>query len=183
MEGLARLVAESMARLGLEPAVDHRRLQWSPWFRCESSFDLLLIPVKPGLFAIGEEIIAPGELPVGGGKRMLAVIQVAEAEDLGIALGRLFSPTSPLRERIATGRVFARYTVIEDDTQRQSAHVALQRWLAQSAETATGLASELSFQSAMEPAGAASQAGSTSDPAATSLHSEVKDPAPIPTGF
>src|SRR5579884_2868304 len=76
MEGLTRLVAESMARLGLEPAVDHRRLQWSLWFRCESSFDLLLIPAKPGLFAVGEEILAPGELPVASGKRMLAIIQV-----------------------------------------------------------------------------------------------------------
>jgi hypothetical protein len=183
MEGLARLVAESMARLGLEPAVDHRRLQWSPWFRCESSFDLLLIPAKPGLFAVGEEILAPGELPVASGKRMLAIIEVTEADDLGIAMGRLFSPTSPLRERIATGRMFARYTVIEDDLQRQSAHAALQRWLAQSAETATGVASEASFQSATEPTNSASQTASTSDPGATTLHSEVKTPAPIPAGF
>ena len=179
MEGLTRLVAESMARLGLEPAVDHRRPQWSRWFRCESSFDLLLIPIKPGLFAIGEEIIAPGELPVSGGKRMLAVIQVDEAEDLGIAMGRLFSPTSPLRERIATGRVFARYTVIEDDTQRQSAHAALQRWLAQSAETATGVASELSFQSATEPIGS----DSSSEPKSSTVHAEVKDAIPFPAGF
>lgn len=183
MEGLTRLVAESMARLGLEAAVDHRRLQWSRWFRCESSFDLLLIPVKPGLFAIGEEIIAPGELPVPGGKRMLAVIQVAEADDLGIAMGRLFSPTSPLRERIATGRVFARYTVIEDDAQRQSAHAALQRWLAQSAETATGVASESSFQLATEPAGAAIGSDSSSEPKPRGLHSEVRDAIPFPAGF
>lgn len=182
MEGLARLVAESMARLGLEPAVDHRRLQWSRWFRCECSFDLLLIPVKPGLFAVGEEIVAPGELPVASGKRMLAVIQVTEADDLGIAMGRLFSPTSPLRQRIATGRVFMRYTVIEDDMQRQSAYAALQRWLTQSAETATGVATEASFQSATEAASQLMQPTSASEPS-VSIRSEVKDPSPIPTGF
>ena len=41
MEGLTRLVEESMARHGFEPPVDHRRLQWSRWFRCETSFDLV----------------------------------------------------------------------------------------------------------------------------------------------
>src|SRR5262245_26315716 len=59
MEGLARLVAESMARCGVESALDHRRLQWSSWFRCESGCALLRVPSQPGLFALGEEVIAP----------------------------------------------------------------------------------------------------------------------------
>src|SRR5581483_10024219 len=147
MEGIARLVEQSMARLGIEPAVDHRRLQWSRWSRLESSFDLCLVPSRPGLFAVGEEISAPGEFPVGGGKRMLAVLSVAETEDLGLSMVRLFAPGSALRDRIAEGRVFARYAVIDDDSERKSAHASLQRWLAQSTEAATGIASELSFQS------------------------------------
>ena len=55
MEGLAHLVTQSLKRHNFEPVIDHRRLQWSRWFRCESSFDLLLVPSKPGLFAMGEE--------------------------------------------------------------------------------------------------------------------------------
>src|SRR5581483_5971630 len=151
MEGLTRLVTESMARNGLAPAVDHRRLRWSQWLRLESSFDLVLVPSKPGLFAVGEEIVGPGELPVGGGKRMLAVLEVHDADDLGLGLGRLFAPGHLLKERIASGRVFVRYTVIEDEEQKESALSALQRWLAQSTETATGVTSEVSFQAATEP--------------------------------
>ncbi len=182
MEGLARMVAESMARHGFEPGVDHQRLQWSRWFRLESSFDLVLLPSKAGLFALGEEIVAPGELPVGGGKRMLAVLEVNQALDLGLALGRLFSPTGSLKERIASGRVFARYSVIEDDAQRESACAALQRWLAQSTETATGVSNELSFQPANDATSLAAGFPAP-EPRAEALHPEVKRPEPIPAGF
>src|SRR2546425_2118201 len=79
MEGLDRLVSESLARYGFTTSVDHRRLRWSKWFRCESSFSLLLVPSKSGLFALGEEMIVPGEIPATGGKRMLALYQISEA--------------------------------------------------------------------------------------------------------
>src|SRR5437660_1646556 len=104
MEGLTRLVEESMARHGFEPPVDHRRLQWSRWFRCETSFNLLLVPSKPGLFALGEEIITPDGMP--GGKRMLAGFEGAEADDLPIAISRLVAPACALRARIDNGRFF-----------------------------------------------------------------------------
>ena len=104
MEGLARLVAESMARHGVDTPVDHRRLQWSRWFRCESSLDLLHAPSQPGLFAVAEELAAPGEIAAAGGRRMLAVFQVLQADDLGMALARLLAPNCPLKERIAGGR-------------------------------------------------------------------------------
>lgn len=146
MEDLTRLVAESMARHGVDVPVDHRRLEWSRWFRCESSFDLLLIPSKPGIFALSEELLAPGEMPVVGGKRMLAIFQVNEAEDLDIAMVRLFAPGSPSAQRLAGARIFARYTVIEDAAQRHSAHAALQRWLAAFAETASGIVNERNDQ-------------------------------------
>jgi hypothetical protein len=138
MEGLADLVAESLVRHGFEPSFDHRRLQWSNWFRCQDSFSLVLAPCKPGLFALGEEVIAPGELAVGEGKRMLALFQISEADDVGMALGRLFLSANPARERFASGRCFARYVVIEDANQRRTALTALQRWMASSAEAATG---------------------------------------------
>jgi hypothetical protein len=139
MEGLAHLVAESLVRHGFEPAFDHRRLQWSNWFRCQDGFNLVLAPCKPGLFALGEEVIAPGEIAVGEGKRMLALFQISEADDIGMALGRLFLSGSPARERFASGRCFARHVVIEDANQRRTALTALQRWMASSAEAVSGV--------------------------------------------
>jgi len=145
MEGLTRLVAESMSRHGIESAVDHRRLQWSRWFHCESSFSLLLVPSKPGLFALGEELVAPGEVSATGGKRMLAIFQISDAEELGVGMSRIFAPGNPLYARLKTGRIFARYTVIEEDIQRQAALTALQRWLVASAESASGIAGDFSI--------------------------------------
>src|SRR5436190_605800 len=60
MEALTRLVSESLARYGLDRPVDYRRLQWSRWFRCESPHSLLLVPSKPGVFALAEEIMEFG---------------------------------------------------------------------------------------------------------------------------
>jgi hypothetical protein len=170
MESLTRLVTESLARNGVETPLDHRRLQWSRWLRCESSFSTLLIPSKPGLFALGQEVIAPGELPVTGGKRMLALFRVSETEDLGMTLGRLFLPGAPDRDRFAAGNCFVRYAVIEDVVQRTAAHSALQQWLASSAETVSGVAFDLPAQSAEMEQKESSQ-------------SNIGPPAPLPSGF
>ena len=133
MEGISQLVSESLARNGIQPRFDHLRLEWSRWFRCESSFSVLLAPAKPGLFALGEEIISTGNdaFPVAG-KRMLALFQISETDDIGMTLGRLFLPGNPLLERLASGKCFARYTVIEDREQRSLACSIFQRWLEES---------------------------------------------------
>jgi hypothetical protein len=180
MEGLARLVTESLARHGFETSLDPRRLQWSKWFRCESGLSLRLVPSKSGLLALGREMIAPGEMPAGGGKRMLAVFQISEAEDLGMALGRLLLPGSPLREELASGRCFARYAVMEDAEQRRSALAAFAQWLASSAEAASGLAADM----AMQPVPPAT-AGARAVPLESeeSQWSWVRPPAPLPSGF
>ena len=170
MEGLSRLVSESLARNGVETPLDHRRLQWSRWLRCESSFSTLLIPSKPGLYAFGQEVIAPGKLPVTGGKRMLALFRISETEDLGMSLGRLFLPGAPDRERFAVGNCFVRYAVIEDVVQRRAAQSALQQWLTSSAETVSGVASDLPTQSAEMEQKELSQ-------------SNIGPPAPLPSGF
>ena len=57
METLTRLVSESLARHGFDRPVDYRRLQWSRWFRCESHHSLLIVPSKPGVFALAEEVM------------------------------------------------------------------------------------------------------------------------------
>lgn len=133
MEGLERLVSESFARHRVEAAFDHRRLQWSPWFRCVDSVSLVQLSSKPGLFALADEVV-PSD---AGSQRMLALLRISEADDLGMALGRLFLPRNP--ERLAGRPCFVRYAVIEDAAQRHAAHAALQTWLA---ETTSGISEE-----------------------------------------
>jgi hypothetical protein len=172
MEGLTHLVTESLARNGYETSLDPRRLQWSKWFCCESSFSVLLAPSKPGVFALGEEIIAPGET---GGKRMLALFRIAEADDLGMALGRLFLPGNPEREKLAAGHCFVRYAVIEDAAQRQSAHAALQQWMATSSETASGVSNE--FTAHNFPSTNQEVKTETATQEDEAIDSEIKNPA------
>ncbi len=137
MESLTRLVSESLSRHGVETVLDPRRLQWSPWFRCESSSSALLVPGKPGVFALAEEVaVFPGASEPR--KRMLALFQISEADDLGMALWRLFVPGNSGSDRLSSGRCFARYTVIEDSAQRAVAHKVFQDWMQQSAETVGG---------------------------------------------
>jgi hypothetical protein len=152
MEDISRLVNDSFIRNGVQPAVDHLRLEWSRWFRCESSFSVLLAPSKAGIFALGEEIVPPAELALRGpstigsdvaaGKRMLALFQITETDDLGMALGRMFLPGNPLREKLSEGRCFARYTVIEDAAQRSAAYKALSSWMQDSADITSGVVSK-----------------------------------------
>jgi len=135
MVGLAQLVDESLARHGVEANFDPGRVQWSNWFTVSDRFGLLQVPGKPGLFALAEELSAPDQPELGEGKRLLGLLRIAEAEDLGLALGRLFLNPGPDGQRVSN-RYFARYAVIEDDRQRQSAYAAFQRW--SSSQLATG---------------------------------------------
>jgi hypothetical protein len=176
MEDLARLVADSLARHGYDAPVDHRRLEWSRWFHCDSSLSLLLVPGSPGIYALGEELGAPGSstTPIGS-KRMLAVFEIAETDDLGAALSRLFAPSHPLRNRLVSGRCFARYAPIADRDQRTAASSALRQWLASSVEVATGFGAPALSQPepspALAPVDAASQAATR------------RSPPPFPAGF
>jgi hypothetical protein len=112
-----------------------------------------------------------GSLP--DGKRLLALFQISKADDLGMALGRLFLPGNPERERLAAGRCFARYVVIEDATQRSAAYAALQRWMAASAKAVSGIANAVTT-----PAFAADTASESSNEQA-----QIGPPTPIPSGF
>jgi hypothetical protein len=67
MEGLTRLVSESLIRHGLDRPVDYRRLRWSRWFRCESHHSLLQVPSKPGVFALAEVVANVGTAALGPG--------------------------------------------------------------------------------------------------------------------
>jgi len=124
MVNISQIVDESLARHGVEPTIDHLRLQWSRWFRCDSSFSVLLAPAKPGIFALAEEIA-----PAAESKRMLALFEIKDTDDIGMALGRLFLPGNPLREKLETGKCFTRYAVIEDSAERSAAYKIFERWL------------------------------------------------------
>jgi hypothetical protein len=203
MEAITQLVAESLARHGLDRPVDPRRLQWSRWFRCDSPHSLLVVPSKPGIFALAEEIMDLGsssslgasnnnvgtaalgcpaeqspaaactatiaEGILGGAalqrcdspseknaasaaeapqRRMLAVLQFSEDDDMAFTLDRMFTRINPMRARLASGKCFLRFVVIEDQAQRRSICAALNQWMVNSAEKATGLPAD--FQSSLE---------------------------------
>ena len=81
-------------------------------------------------------------------RRMLAVTQFFEADDMAFVLDRMLSNQNPMRARLASGRYFVRYVGIEDQSQRRSITLALNQWIVSSAEKATGLVSQ--FTSSLE---------------------------------
>jgi hypothetical protein len=179
MEGLTRLVADSLARHGFDRPVDFRRLQWSRWFRCDSQHSLLYVPSKPGVFALAEEILSPENPHVGTDafvrpaseasaaarqtpaaqsqlesrhKRMLAVTQFFEDDDMAFVLDRMLSRPNPMRARLESGRYFARFVVIEDQLQRRTVSSALNQWIVSAAEKASGLGSHFASSLELTPA-------------------------------
>src|SRR6185437_10981232 len=109
-------------------------MNWSRWFHCESSFSLLLVPSQPGIFALAEEVVqAVGERS----RRMLAVFEVAEAEDLSRAMSRLFAAGSPWREKMAQAKVYVRYSIAPSIADRRAAATALKNWLSAQREVAS----------------------------------------------
>jgi hypothetical protein len=162
MESLTRLVSESLARHGFDRPVDYRRLQWSRWFRCQSHHSLLLVPSRPGVFALAEEVAdfdsttnsgntveerrlsaASSESEMNAAlaareaenapRRMLAVTQFFEDDDMAFVLDRMLSRQNPMRSRLMSGRYFVRYVVISDASQRRSVCAALNQWIASQA--------------------------------------------------
>ncbi len=226
MEGLTRLVTESLARHGFDRPLDYRRLHWSRWFRCESPHSLLFVPSKPGVFALAEEVmdLGAGEKWKEGGrwkegerwkekdhvgtaapgcpaeqssaapvawdrvgacpeqnrgnpvrpsaarrdfagttiadsppssslsKRMLAVTQFFEDDDMAFVLDRMFSRENPMRARLASGRYFVRFVVIQDQGQRRSICSALNQWIVSSSEKASGIGAHFATSLELTPA-------------------------------
>ena len=158
MEAITRLVSESLARHGFDRPLDYRRLIWSRWFRCESTRSLLFVPSKPGVFALAEELIpASTDQPEAGSpepeavstRRMLAVTQFFEDDDMAYVLDRMLTRQ---HSRLASGRYFVRFVVIEDQLQRRSICNALNQWIANSAERASGIGSHFASSLELAPA-------------------------------
>ncbi len=79
---------------------------------------------------------------------MLAVLQFSEDDDMAFTLDRMFTCANPMRARLASGRCFLRFVVIEDQTQRRNICNALNQWMRSSAEKASGIG--VDFQSSLE---------------------------------
>ena len=166
MEGLTRLVTESLARHGFDRPVDYRRLHWSRWFRCESHHSLLLVPSKPGVFALAEEIMDLGcvgtdalvrpaalsEAKASAPRRMLAVTQFFDDDDMAFVLDRMLSRHNPMRARLESGRFFVRFVVIEEHSQRRSICSALNQWIASSTEKVSGIGAHFASSLELTPA-------------------------------
>lgn len=189
MEALSRLVVNSLSRHGLDRPVDPRRLQWSRWFRCDSPHSLLVVPSRPGIFALAEEVMdlaatkdfgsrnghvgtaaleCPGEqssavLTAPAAEptppRMLAVLHFSEVDDMAFVLDRMFTRINPMRTRLASGRCFVRFVVIQDVDQRRGICTTLNQWIYSSAEKATGLS--VDFFSSFELSSTETRVGNT----------------------
>jgi len=218
MEGLTRLVSESLARHGFDRPLDYRRLKWSRWFRCESPHSLLFVPSQPGVFALAEEVlnldsgnghvgtaVSAVQRPLSEAKgsaldssRMLAVSQFFEADDMAFVLDRMLSYQNPMRARLASGRYFVRYVVIEDHAQRRSIASALNQWISSSAERATGIGSHFASSLELTPttdavsenksvartSSSASAVSTTTAPQPNSgAATNINCPSPFPSGF
>jgi hypothetical protein len=269
MEALTRLVSDSLARYGFNRPIDPRRLQWSRWFLCDSPHSLLVVPSKPGIFAVAEEVMSlendvrggadtlvrlgnananvgtaalgcpterssvagcidvinreghdfspepalsehseskepalserseskgaakAGNPPSAQGKRMLAILQFSEDDDMAFTLDRMFTKPNGMRERLASGRCFIRFVVIDDEDQRRSICNALNQWLLSSAERASGIPA--GFSSSLEltrvervPSSAAVTAlGATHSPSHMDSGSNrnLHCPHALPSGF
>ena len=139
-------------------------MNWSRWFRCQSSFELLLVPSQPGVFALAEEVVqGAGPEP----QRMLAVFEVAEAEDLSRAMSRLFAAGSQWREKLAEVRCYVRYAVAPSTADRRAAATALKNWLSAQRE----VASQVFEKSAV---GQAAAAADQAVPVATGSGTQLK---------
>ena len=108
-------------------------MSWSRWFRCESSFELLLVPKQPGVFAVAEEVVEPAGQ---GSRRLLAVFAVDETEDLARALSRMFATGSPWQQKLNESVCYVRYAVTAEEEKRHAAANALRHWLDSKREVA-----------------------------------------------
>jgi hypothetical protein len=110
---------------------------------------------------------------------MLAVLQFGEDDDMAFVLDRMLSRENPMRARLLSGRCFVRFVVIEDEAQRRSICQALNQWLVNSGEKASGIGAHFASSLELSVARAPSPAnvGYEEDPRQAKLDL-AKDPEP-----
>ena len=206
MEGLVRLVAESLERHGM--TVPPARIDWTAWTLLDSSL-CLSAPCQPGLFVIAERVLPHNVLPhnvpqnaAANSSAPLLILEVGQTKDLGMEMARRCC-LSPLHDRMSAGRCFVRFAAIEDEAQRASACAALQRRFTdtlchsepseESALAATTLAATDGFDNDLLNNDAVTtvvlardlQTNDLAEPVlANSAHQQTRNhPAPLPSGF
>jgi hypothetical protein len=100
------------------------------------------------------EGICDGENRAASIRRLLAVTQFFEDEDMAFVLDRMLSQRNPMSARLSSGRYFVRFVVIEDPIQRHSICAALNQWIVSAAEKATGIGSHFASSLELTPADA-----------------------------
>jgi hypothetical protein len=95
---------------------------------------------------------AESRKPEARSRRLLAVTQFFEDDDMAFVLDRMLSRENPMRARLVSGRYFVRFVVVEDQIQRRSICNALNQWMANSAEKATGIGSHFASSLELTPA-------------------------------
>jgi len=139
MEGLVRLVAESLERHGM--TVPPPRVDWSHWVPMDPNL-CLTAPCHPGLFVIAEPLVAHkvprpvSSNPTVNPAVQLAILKVGQTKDLGVEMARLCYD-SPLYDRINAGRCLVRFAIVDDDARRVSSRAALEQWFTHGFEAST----------------------------------------------
>jgi hypothetical protein len=131
MEGLVRLVTESLERHGF--VVPPAPIEWSPWQILEPNL-CLSAPCHPGLFVVAEKMVP--HTVAATRALQLVILKINKTQDLGVEMARLCCH-SPLHERITSGRCFVRFAVVADDVHRDASCAALQQWFTHTLETST----------------------------------------------
>jgi hypothetical protein len=124
---------------------------------------------------------------------MLAVVQFGEDEDMAFVLDRMFALQNPMRARLASGRCFVRFVVIEDAAHRRSIAGALNQWMISSGEKASGIGAHFASSLELTPAAdhrdttgrvkagdSPANADSTAPPVQADQPELKLDPVPIP---
>ena len=108
---------------------------WTKWSQYQSSFSLMLVPHRAGVFALAEEVVSPTD----SSKRMLALVSVTEADDLAYMISQMFNASTDVQRRLGELRFFIRYAVIEDADQRRAVAATLNLWIQGVVQGATGV--------------------------------------------
>lgn len=175
MEGLVRLVSESLERHGI--AVPPAPIEWSAWMPLDSNL-CLTAPCHPGLFVVAEGMVAHTVSP--NPAVQLVILKIGQTTDLGVEMARLCFH-SPLRDRIRSGRCLVRFAVVADEAQRVHSCATLQQWFTHSLETSTD--SRFPVDLAANPS-SISPAISAEPLLASPAHQPTRNqPAPLPSGF
>jgi len=176
MEGLVRLVSESLERHGL--TVPPARINWSAWTPLDPNL-CLSAPCHPGLYVIAERMV-PHTVSANP-TTQLVILKIGQTKDLGVEMAR-FCYHSPLHDRINAGRCLVRFAVVDEDAQRAASCAALQQWFTHSLETSTD--SQLPVDLAAKSVPPSPQNIQAEPVLANSAHQQKHvNSAPLPSGF